>query len=158
MKYTKFAFVALVAVLTGCEEYFAKKDSEPDGSKPYIAISAPADNSVFSSNQAIKIESVISDKDKVKELEVQVVKLGESATGNGNPNANPNNKGLGIGQGNDNSSKALWSFKDFPVKNPVVIDTAFSAATLPAGEYLLTLNTVDGRTNVGIKEVHFTVK
>lgn len=150
MKYTKFAFVALVAVLTGCEEYFEKKDSEPDGSKPYIAISAPADNSVFASNEAIKIESVISDKDKVKELEVQVVRLGESV------NANANNKGLGLG--NSNSAKALWSFKEFPVKNPVVIDTAFAAANLPAGEYLLTLNTIDGRTNMGIKEVHFTVK
>jgi hypothetical protein len=147
MRYNKFAFVALVAVFTGCEEYFEKKDSEPDGSKPYIAISAPADNSVFSSNQAIKIESVISDKDKVKELEVQIVQLGEVGIANANKSI-----------GGDNNAKALWSFKEFPKTNPVVVDTAFAAATLPAGEYLLTLNTIDGRTNVGIKEVHFTVK
>jgi len=146
MRYTKFAFVALVAVFTGCEEYFEKKDSQPDGSKPYIAISAPADNSVFSSNEAIKIESVISDKDKVKELEVQIVQLGEGGS--------VNNKSIGT----DNSAKALWSFKEFPKTNPVVVDTALAAANLPAGEYLLTLNTIDNRTTVGIKEVHFTVK
>jgi len=152
MKYTKFAFVALVAVFTftGCEEYFEKKDSEQDGSKPYIAISAPADNSVFTSNQSIKIESVISDKDNVKELDVQIVKLEGGANGNANANANAG--------GNGNGNKAIWSFKKLPVKNPVVVDTAFSASVLPAGDYLLTLNSIDGRTNVGIKEVKFTVK
>jgi hypothetical protein len=140
MKYTKFALVALVAVFTGCEEYFEKKDSEADGSTPYIAISAPADNSVFTQNQTIEIESLISDKDQVKELEVQVVKLAEST------------KQVG------NISESVWSYKDFPVKNPVVIDTVLAASNLAPGNYLLTLNSIDKRTNVGIKEVHFTVK
>ena len=147
MKYTKFAFVALVAVFTGCEEYFEKKDSEPDGSKPYIAISAPADNSVFAGDQPIKIESVISDKDDVKELDVQIVKLDAAAMAN----ASSNNSSPG-------TNTAVWSFKKLPVKNPVVIDTFMAASALPAGDYLLTLNTVDGRTNVGSKEVKFTVK
>ena len=153
MRYTKFALVALVALFTGCEEYFEKKDSEQDGSKPYIAISAPADNSVFATTQSIKIESVVSDKDNVKELEVQIVKLEGSEIGNGNANANANAVNTGNG-----SNKAVWSFKKFPIKNPVVVDTAFAAANLPAGNYLLTLNSIDGRTNVGTKEVKFTVK
>ena len=145
MKYTKLALIALVAVFTSCEEYFEKKDSQPDGSTPYIAISAPAQNSVFDNNEAIKIESVISDKDQVKELEVQIVRLGESADEASKAVAG-------------NASEAVWGFKDFPIKNPVVIDTALTSASLPAGDYLLTLNTIDNRTNVGIKEVRFSVK
>ena len=156
MRYTKFALVALVAVFTGCEEYFEKKDSEQDGSKPYIAISAPADNSVFAPNQSIKIESLISDKDNVKELEVQIVKL--QGLGNGNANANANINANANAGNNDNGNKAVWSFKKFPLKNPVVVDTALAASALPAGTYLLTLNSIDGRTNVGTKEVKFTVK
>lgn len=145
MKYTKLGLLALVAVLAGCEEYFEKKDSEPDGSKPYIAIMAPANNSVFSNTQAIKIESVVSDKDKVKEIEVQIVQLAPEA-------------GQKTGTLAASNSKPVWSFKNFPAKNPVVIDTALAAANLPAGKYLLTLHSIDNRTNVGTKEVHFTVK
>ena len=157
MRYTKFALVALVALFTGCEEYFEKKDSEQDGSKPYIAILAPADNSVFATDQSIKIESVVSDKDNVKELEVQIVKLEGSEIGNGNANANAT-ANANAGNTGNGSNKAVWSFKKFPIKNPVVVDTAFAAANLPAGNYLLTLNSIDGRTNVGTKEVKFTVK
>jgi len=136
MKYTKLALLASMGLLAGCEEYYAKKDAAPDGSDPYISISAPAQNSVFSVAQSIRLESLLSDKDKVKEIEVQVVKL----------------------DGSTENNQPLLSFKQFPKTNPVVIDTAFAAAALPAGDYLLIMNGIDGRTNVGTKEVNFSVK
>lgn len=154
MRFKKLALISLVVIFTGCEEYFEKKDGEPDGSNPYIAISSPADNSTFIGTQSIKIESVISDKDDVKEFEVQIVKMEDAKGPNANANANATDNANSISSNNH----AVWSFKKFPIKNPVVVDTAFSASQLPAGEYLLTLNTIDGRTNVGIKEVKFTVK
>lgn len=136
MKYAKFALVGLMGLFAGCEEYYAKKDVEADGSTPYITISAPAHNSVFTKGENVRIESLLSDKDQVKQIEVKIVELNKN------------------GQGN----KPAISFKKFPKKNPFVLDTTFAAASLPVGEYLLTLNGIDGRTNVGTKEVKFSVK
>lgn len=136
MKYTKVAMLAMMGLFSGCEEYFAEKDAEADGSDPYISISAPAQNSVYDNNGSIKIESLLSDKDFVKEIEVQVVSLDSSAK----------------------SNEPILSFKKFPKKNPVILDTTLATADLPVGEYLLILNGIDGRTNVGTKEVKFLVK
>jgi hypothetical protein len=50
------------------------------------------------------------------------------------------------------------SIKKFPKKNPVVLDTAIAATSLAKGEYLLTLNGIDGRANVGTKEIKFSIR
>jgi len=146
MKYTKFALLALLGLFTGCEEYFAEKDSEPDGSKPYISVMSPANNSVFARNQNIEIESLLSDKDNIKELEVQIVKL-NSESSFSTTTIDTTTSG----------NKAVWSFKKYPTQNPVIIDTTVAASVLTAGNYLLVFNGIDGRTNVGTKEIKFTV-
>jgi hypothetical protein len=136
MRYVKFALVAVAGLLVSCEDYYAEKDAEADGSNPYISISAPGQNTVFNQNQSIKLESLLSDKDQVKKIEVQIVSLNK--------------------EGQDNET--LVTFNKFPKKNPVVLDTTISTAELPAGDYLLILNGTDGRANMGTKEVNFSVK
>ena len=136
MKYAKVALMAVTGLLVSCEDYYAQKDGEADGSNPYISIAAPGQNAVFNQNQSIKLESLLSDKDKVKKIEVQIVNLNK--------------------EGEDNET--LLTFNKFPKKNPVVLDTAISTADLPAGDYLLILNGTDGRANMGTKEVNFTIK
>lgn len=139
MKKTLYAFAISALSLTsfvGCQEIFNEDETAPDGSVPNISISSPNENSSFLRDQTININSIITDKDNIQTLEVKVAKVSE-----GNPSA------------------TLWGFTKQPKKNPVVrVDTAFTASTLPTGNYVLTLNTIDGRTNVGYKEIKFSVK
>ncbi|MGV3642162.1 MAG: hypothetical protein ACO1NZ_16675, partial [Adhaeribacter sp.] len=107
--------------------------TSPGGSLPYIKVDAPHGNTVYTAQQQGSIKSEISDKDKIQQLEVHVTPV--NATGGD-----------------------VWGYTKYPKKNPVIIDTAFSAAGLPAGDYIITLNTIDGRTNVGSKVIHFSVK
>jgi hypothetical protein len=132
MKFKLLALAVSVAAMTSCEQLFNEDVTSPDGSSPLITINTPYDNTVYSTSQAIRIQSEISDKDKISQLDVKVTKL--------------------------DGSNQVWGFTKFPMKNPVILDTAFSAAGLAAGNYVLTLNTIDGRTNVGTKEIKFTVK
>ena len=134
MKIKIFAFALYLVALTGCD--LLEEDlTSPDGSVPYISVSSPAQNSVFTTKQTIKLKSEISDKDKISQLDVTVTRLDP-----------------------ETSNKPVWGYTKQPMKNPVIIDTAFSVSNLPAGNYILTLNTVDGRTNVGTKEINFSVK
>ena len=131
------SFLALYCfiTLTGCAELLGESDTKPDGSLPAVRLNAPLNNSVFAIGKNVAIKSVISDKDRIKEMEVQVVQLTEGST-----------------------SKAIWGYKKFPKTNPVIIDTTIAAATLTKGTYLLRLNLVDNRTNAQVKEVQFSVR
>jgi len=134
MKIKILAFALTLTALAGCE--FLEEDlTSPDGSVPYISVSSPGNNAVFTNGQYINLKSEISDKDKISQLDVRVTKLNT-----------------------ESGSEPVWGYTQQPMKNPVIIDTAFSVSNLPAGDYILTLNTVDGRTNVGTKEITFSVK
>ncbi|MGV3504350.1 MAG: hypothetical protein ACO1O1_11625 [Adhaeribacter sp.] len=133
MKWKLFVLVPALAALSSCEELWNEDTTTPDGSVPFISVQSPQDNSVYSTQQQVKIRSEISDKDKIKQLEVHVT---------------PVNAGSGD----------VWGYTKYPKKNPVIIDTTFSTAGLPAGDYIITLNTIDGRTNAGSKVIHFSVK
>jgi len=134
MKFKIFAFALSLTVFAGCD--LLEEDlTSPDGSIPYISISSPNNNAVFTNGQTLNLKSEISDKDKISQLDVQVTRLNAEA-----------------------SNEPVWGYSKQPMKNPVIIDTAFAVSSLPAGEYILTLNTIDGRTNVGTKEIKFSVK
>ena len=134
MKIKLFIFALSLMALAGCS-YFEEDLTSPDGSAPYISVLSPGENTVFTDGQVLNLKSEILDKDKINQLEVQIIKL----------NA-------------ESSNAPVWGFTQQPKKNPVVIDTALAVSSLPAGDYLLTLNTVDSRTNVGTKEIKFSVK
>ena len=133
MKWKLFLLVPALAALSSCEELWNEDTTTPDGSVPYIAVQSPHDNTIYTAQQQVRIKSEISDKDKIKQLEVHV---------------SPVNAGTGD----------VWGFTKFPKKNPVILDTAFSAAGLATGDYIITLTTIDGRTNTGSKVIRFTVK
>lgn len=134
MKYKILAAAFFVVSLAGCKELSKEDEATPDGSLPYISVSAPNQNSVFTNNQQLQLLSEITDKDKIKQLDVRVVR---ADAGN---------------------NKSIWGYTKFPQKNPVVEDTTFAVSELEPGNYVLILNTIDGRTNVGTKEVKFIVK
>lgn len=133
MKWKLFVLVPVLAALSSCEELWNEDTTSPDGSLPYIKVDAPHENTVYTAQQQVSIKSEISDKDKIKQLEVHVTPVNAP--------------------GGD-----VWGYTKYPKKNPVIIDTAFSAAGLPAGDYIITLNTIDGRTNVGSKVIRFSVQ
>ena len=124
-----------VSTLSGCTELLNDSDTEADGSVPAVQLQAPTDNSIFAAGSTVFIKSVISDKDKIKEMEVQVVKVSQGST-----------------------SEAIWSYKKFPTTNPVIVDTTLNTAGFTSGHYLIRFNLVDNRTNVGVKEVHFLIR
>jgi hypothetical protein len=127
-----FTLLWSVAALSGCE--LLKEDTTaPDGSLPYIAMRSPDNNAVYTRNQQVRIKSEITDKDKIQQLEVHVTRA--------------------EGTGGD-----VWGFTQYPKKNPVLLDTTLAASDLPSGQYIVTLNTIDGRTNVGTKEIRFTIQ
>ena len=130
-----FIFLFGVAVLGGCTELDKDTATVPDGSVPAIQLQAPSDNSIFASGNTISIKSVISDKDKIKEMEVQVVKVSQGST-----------------------SEAIWGYKKYPTTNPVVVDTIMNTTGFTSGHYMVRFNLVDNRTNVGVKEVHFLIR
>ena len=134
MKFKILVFALSLTALSGCD--FLEEDlTSPDGSVPYISIISPGENAVFTNGQTINLQSQITDKDKINQLDVRVTKI----------NA-------------DSGNEPVWGYSEQPMKNPVIIDTALTVSSLPAGNYILTLNTVDGRTNVGTKEIKFSVK
>jgi hypothetical protein len=134
MKIRIFAFVLFVSAFAGCD-LLEEDITAPDGSLPYITVSSPSENAVYSKGQTFNLKSEISDKDKINQLDVRVTKINT-----------------------DSGSQPVWGFTKQPMRNPVIIDTAFTVSSLPAGDYILTLNTVDGRTNVGTKEIKFSIK
>jgi hypothetical protein len=133
MKLKLLPLIFSLAAFTSCDELLNEDTTSPDGSLPYISMLAPYENSVFTSSQSVRIKSEISDKDKIKRLEVHVSK-------------------------SDGTGGDVWGYTKFPKKHPVIIDTTFSAAGLATGDYIITLNTIDGRTNVGSKVIRFSIK
>jgi hypothetical protein len=133
MKFKLLPLFFSLFAFTGCEELLQEDTTSPDGSLPYISMVAPYENSVFTSGQAVRIKSEITDKDKIKKLEVHVTK-------------------------SDGAGGDVWGYTKFPKKNPVIVDTTFSAAGLAKGDYIITLNTIDGRTNVSSKITRFSVR
>jgi predicted phage tail protein len=133
MKVKLLTFALLLATFSGCGELFDEDSTAPDGSVPYITVQSPYDNTVYSGQEVVRIKSEISDKDKIQQLEVHVSRT-------------------------DGNNGEVWGYKKFPKKNPVLIDTTFSAAGLASGNYAITLNTIDGRTNVGTKVIRFSIK
>jgi len=134
MKIKIFALAFSLAALAGCD--LLEEDlTSPDGSVPYINVLSPGENAVFMNGQTISLKSEITDKDKINQLDVRITKIN---TGD--------------------SNTPVWGYTKQPMKNTVVVDTALVVSSLPAGDYILTLDTVDGRTNVGTKEVKFSVK
>ncbi len=124
-----------IGILSGCADLNKDSETAPDGSLPAIQLQAPTDNSIFTSGNTIAIKSVISDKDKIKEMEVQVVKISQGS-----------------------ASEAIWGYKKFPITNPVIVDTLMNTTGLTSGHYMVRFNLVDNRTNVGVKEVHFLIR
>jgi hypothetical protein len=133
MKLKLLALTLSLAAFTGCEDLFKEDTTSPDGSAPYITVQSPHENAVYGAGDAVKIKSEISDKDKIQELEVLVT---STETGN----------------------RDVLRFTKHPKKTPVILDTIFSVAGLKAGNYTLSLNTIDGRTNVGTKVIRFSIK
>ena len=132
----KLRFLPLVFSLfafTGCEELFTEDTTTPDGSVPYISMVAPYENSVYTSGQAVRIKSEITDKDKIKQLDVHVTK-------------------------SDGAGGDVWGYTKHPKKNPVIVDTTFAVTNLAKGDYIISLNTIDGRSNVSSKVIRFSVK
>ncbi|PSR52575.1 hypothetical protein AHMF7605_03055 [Adhaeribacter arboris] len=127
--------VVLFFFLASCEELFDTSDTKPDGSAPAVRLEAPQNNSVFSLGNNVPIKSVISDKDRIKEMEVQVVLLADGS-----------------------ANQTVWGYKKNPTTNPVIVDTTINTAVLTPGNYLLRMNLVDNRTNSKVKEVFFSVK
>ena len=67
MKIKIFAFALYILALTGCD--LLEEDlTSPDGSVPYISVSSPGQNSVFTIGQTINLKSEISDKDKINQI------------------------------------------------------------------------------------------
>lgn len=133
MKFKLFSLVVALTAFSSCEEMFKEDTTSPDGSVPYIAVQSPNDNASYASQQQITIKSEITDKDKIQQLEVHVTRA-------------------------DGANGDVWGYTQYPKKNPVLVDTAFSAASLTPGNYIITLNTIDGRTNVGSKVIRFSIK
>src|SRR5690349_16776538 len=89
-----------VGLFSACTELLNDSDTAPDGSAPAIQLQAPAENSLFNRGNIIPIKSVISDKDRIKEMEVQVIKISQGV-----------------------ASPVIWGYKKFPKTNPVIVDT-----------------------------------
>ena len=132
MKFKIFTFVMSMTAFYGCQ-LLEDEATTPDGSVPYIAVRSPNNHAVYTRQQQVRIKTEITDKDKIHQLEVHVTMA-------------------------DGTSGDVWGFTQYPKKNPVLLDTTFSAAGLAPGKYIITLNTTDGRTNVGTKEIRFSVK
>jgi hypothetical protein len=132
MKFKIFACVLSMAAFCGCQ-LLKDEATSPDGSAPYVVVRSPNTNAVYTKQQLVRIKTEITDKDKIQQLEVHVTMV-------------------------DGTSGDVWGFTKYPKKNPVLLDTTFSAAGLASGKYMITLNTIDGRTNVGTKEIRFSVK
>ena len=133
MKFTKLlASVIAVVSLTACEDIFEDGSLQPDGSKPALTIRNPTKNQKLSKSSGLRVKLTASDKDKVKELQVRVRAVGGDAD--------------------------HINFTTLPDKKILEFDTVLNAIQLPQGDYTLTINATDYRTNVATDEVQFSVK
>lgn len=129
---TILASLLVVSMLTSCEDLFEDGSLQPDGSNPSLTVHAPTNNQSVTAAQGMNLDVTIVDKDLVKELEVSVV--------------------------GDNAESTLLSFKKYPVKNVVELDTLISFTGVAPGAYTLKIKATDRRTNVEQQEIKFTVK
>lgn len=133
MKFTKLlASAVMVVSLTACEDVFEEGSLQPDGSKPALTIRNPTKNQVLAKSSGLRVKLTASDKDKVKELHVRVRAV--------------------------NGDADYINFTTLPDKKILEFDTLLSATELPQGNYTLTINATDYRTNVSFSEVLFSVK
>ncbi|MBX0332527.1 hypothetical protein K3G39_04675 [Pontibacter sp. HSC-14F20] len=133
MKLTKLlASVVAVIALTACEDVFEDGSLQPDGSNPALTIRNPTKNQKLAKSSGLRIKLTASDKDKVKELHVRVRAVGGDAD--------------------------HINFTTLPDKKILEFDTLLNANVLPQGDYTLTINATDFRTNVSTDEVLFSVK
>jgi hypothetical protein len=126
------ASVVAVIALTACEDVFEDGSLQPDGSKPSLTIRNPTNSQVLSQADGLRIKLTVSDKDKVKELQVRVRDVGGDAD--------------------------FINFTTFPDKKILELDTLLTVPGLKQGDYILTINATDYRTNVASDEVGFKVK
>lgn len=133
MKFTKLlASAVMVVSLTACEDVFEDGSLQPDGSKPALTIRNPTSNQRLTKASGLRVKLTASDKDKVKELQVRVRAVGGDAD--------------------------HINFTTLPDKKILEFDTLLTAYELPQGDYTLTINATDFRTNVATGEVSFSVK
>lgn len=133
MKFTKLlASAVMVVSLTACEDVFEDGSLQPDGSKPALTIRNPTSNQRLTKASGLRVKLTASDKDKVKELQVRVRAVGGDAD--------------------------HINFTTLPDKKILEFDTLLTAYELPQGDYTLTINATDFRTNVATGEVTFSVK
>lgn len=133
MKFTKLlASAVMVVSMTACEDVFEDGSLQPDGSKPALTIRNPTNNQKITKGAGLRVKLTASDKDKVKELQVRVRAVGGDAD--------------------------YINFTTMPDKKILEYDTLLNANELPLGDYTLTINATDFRTNVSTGEVAFTVK
>ncbi|PVY41254.1 Ig-like domain-containing protein [Pontibacter virosus] len=133
MKFTKLlASAVMVVSLTACEDVFEDGSLQPDGSKPALTIRNPSNNQKLSVSSGLRVKLTASDKDKVKELQVRVRAVGGDAD--------------------------YINFTTLPDKKILEFDTLLNANDMPQGDYTLTINATDFRTNVATNEVIFSVK
>lgn len=129
---TLLASLVAVASLTACEDLFEDGSLQPDGSKPNLIIRNPTQNQTLSKSNGLRVKFTATDKDKVRELQVRV---------------------RDIAGGTEHIS-----FTTFPDKKVLELDTVLNASALSQGDYTLSINVTDYRTNVASTEVLFSVK
>jgi hypothetical protein len=129
---TMLASFGAVALLTACEDVFEDGSLQPDGSTPALIVRNPTDNQVVTKSDGLQVELTASDKDKVKELQVRVRDIRGDAD--------------------------FINFTTFPDKKILEFDTVLSASALRKGDYTMTINVTDFRTNVTSQEVAFSVE
>lgn len=133
MKFTKLlASAVMVVSLAACEDVFEDGSLQPDGSKPALTIRNPTKNQVLTKSSGLRVKLTASDKDKVKELQVRVRSV--------------------------NGDADYFNFTTLPDKKILEFDTLLNATELPKGDYTLSINATDFRTNVSSAEVLFSVK
>ena len=129
---TVLASLVAVAMLTACEDLFEDGSLQPDGSKPSLTVKNPSKAQLLTQGNGLRIVATIVDKDKVKELQVRVRDVGGDAD--------------------------LVNFTALSDKKILEFDTLLAVPGIKPGDYTLTINATDYRTNVASEEVGFKVK
>jgi hypothetical protein len=129
---TVLASLAAVAMLTACEDLFEDGSMQPDGSKPNLTVKNPTKAQSLTQGNGLRVMVTAVDKDKVKELQVKVRDVGGDAD--------------------------LVNFTTLSDKKVFELDTLLTVPGIKPGDYTLTINAIDYRTNVASEEVSFKVK
>ncbi|MDX5345935.1 MAG: hypothetical protein LPK19_01700 [Hymenobacteraceae bacterium] len=134
MKFKLMSVVALfsaTALLSSCEDLIEKNETTPDGSVPYVTVSSPSEGRTYNAGSEIRVSTIVTDKDKVKDFSVAVTNA---------------------------SKEEVFKQVIKTSRLSVGVDTAITETGLAAGDYKLLIKAVDGRTNTTEKEINFSVK